>query len=151
MAGIVVVTAILAAVAPGRFGDPGRTDGPLRWDGRPRSAALAGTTGDRLLFGRIVNGSDEPVRLRATEVHVVDADGDRLETSAAYADGFVAAVSLRGYGDEVFAADTAAPGVGGEVTLAPGAAAPLSLSFTVGTGGAAPAAVAYGEGRLALE
>jgi hypothetical protein len=149
LAGIVFVTAILATVAPDRFG--GDEAGPLRWDGAPRTSAMAGTPGDRLLFGHVVNRSDEVQRLRAAEVRVVDGDGDRLQASAAFADGFVPAVSLRGYGAELYAADGAVADVGGDVTLKPGQAAPLSVSFTVPDGAATPAAIVYGEGRLTLE
>jgi hypothetical protein len=151
IAGVAVVMAVLAAVAPGRFGGGDDGGAALRWDGRPRVSAMAGAPGDQLLFGRVVNRSREPVRLRAADVHVLDRDGDDLHTSAAFSDGYVAAVSLRGYGSELYAGDAAAGAVGQEVVLAPGASAPLSASFTVGGGAAAPAAVAVGKRRLALE
>jgi hypothetical protein len=151
LAGIVVVTAILAAVAPGRFGGHAREHGPLRWDAAPRSSALGGTGGDRLLFGHVVNRSDHVARLRAADVRVRDADGDELTTSAAYADGFVAGVSLRGYGDELFGGDGMGAGVGREIALGPGQAAPLSVSFTVPAGGEKAVALDYGAGTLPLE
>jgi hypothetical protein len=153
LAGILAVTAILTAVAPGIFGGSGHASGPLRWEARPRTTALAGTAGARLLFGRVVNRSHEVARLQARDVHVVDAHGDDLHTSAAYADGYVPAVSLRAYGGEVSAADDNAGAVGQQIVLKPGQAAPLSVSFTVpaGSGAHAAVAIAYGKGRLALE
>jgi hypothetical protein len=98
-----------------------------------------------------VNRSDHVARLRAGDVRVRDAHGDKLTTSAAYADGFVAGVSLRGYGDELFEGDGTGAGVGREIVLRPGQAAPLSVSFTVPAGGEIAVALDYGEGTLPLE
>jgi hypothetical protein len=146
--GIVIVTAILAAIAPGMVG--GHHAAPLRWNGAPRMTTMAGTVGDRLLFGHVVNRSDRRVRLRAADVHVLDADGEKLHTSAAFADGFVAGVTLRGYDSDLYGADEGAAAVGREITLAPGAAAPLSVSFSA-PGGERASAIEYGGGRLKLE
>src|SRR4051812_38438777 len=119
IAGIVVVTAILAVIAPGRFGGGHDAGGPLRWQAAPRTSALGMSPDDRLLFGHVVNHSDRPARLRAADVHVVDADGDALPGNAAFADGFVPGVTSRGYGAELSAAVGAGAPVGGEVVLAP--------------------------------
>jgi hypothetical protein len=146
--GIVVVTAILAVLAPGRFG--GNHDGPLKWEAAPRTSVLGATPDDRLLFGRVVNRSSKSTRLRASDVHVLDADGDQLSGSAAFADGFVPGVTLRGMGAEMFGASDLGADVGQEVVLAPGQRAPLSVSFTA-RGGKRAAAIDYGGGRLALK
>ncbi|MEA2319265.1 MAG: hypothetical protein QOD44_3454 [Solirubrobacteraceae bacterium] len=151
LAGIVAVTAILAAMGPARVGGHKAEPGPLRWDGAPRASAIAGGGGDRLLFGHVVNRSDHVMRLRSADVHVRDGDGDELRTSAAYADGFIAGVTLRGYGDEIYSGDAASTGPGSEVALRPGEAAPLTVSFTVAPGDGRPVAVDYGDGTLALE
>jgi hypothetical protein len=141
--------AVLAVVAPGHFGGGAkREDGPLRWQGPARTSAMAGSAGDHLLFGRVVNHSDHPLRLRAADVRVLDAKGHALRTRAAFADGFVPQVTLSGYGAELYGAD-AAVDVGREVVLRTGQAAPLSASFTMGAGSRA-AAIDYGAGRLAL-
>jgi hypothetical protein len=146
--GIVIVTAVLAAIAPGLVG--GHKAAPLRWQGAPRMTVVAGTTADRLLFGHVLNRSDHAVKLRAAEVHVLDADGHELRTSAAFADGFVPGVTLRGYGSDLFAADEGTAAVGREIVLRPGARAPLSVSFSA-PGGERASAVQYGGGRLKLE
>jgi len=146
--GIVVVTAVLAVLAPGRFG--GSHDGPLRWDAAPRTSVLGAAPDDRLLFGHVVNHSKKAARFRAADVHVLDADGDRLPAAAAFADGFVPAVTLRGSGAEMFGAGAAGAEVGGEIVLAPGQSAPLSVSFTA-TGGVRAATIDYGRGRLTLK
>jgi hypothetical protein len=146
--GIVVVTAILAVLAPGRFG--GGPEGPLKWDAAPRTSVLGSAADDRLLFGHVVNRSKKAARLRAADVHVLDGDGDRLPASAAFADGFVPGVTLRGMDAEMFGAVEASADVGGEVVLEPGQSAPLSVSFTAASGAHA-AAIDYCGGRLKLE
>jgi hypothetical protein len=148
---MVIVTAVLAAVAPGRFGGEDAGRGPLRWDGAPRAATVAGTQDDRLLFAHVVNTSNHVVRLRAADVRVEDEDGDDLRTSAAYADGFVAGVSLRGHGDELYPGEAASGEPGQIIALRPGQSAPLSVSFTLEDGGSGAAGVDYGEGTLALQ
>jgi hypothetical protein len=142
--------AILAAVAPGRFGGHDtKQDGPLRWQAPARTSAIAGAEGDHLLFGRVVNHSGHVLRLRAANVHVLDRDGDRLPTRAAFADGFVPGVMMSGFGDEMYGGG-AADQVGREIVLRTGAAAPMSASFTT-AGDARAVAIEYDGGRLTLK
>jgi hypothetical protein len=148
IAGIVVVTAVLALLGHGRFG--GHHEGALRWDGAPRTSALGMSSGARLVFGHVVNRSDRPARLRAADVRVLDSHGRRLPAGAAFADGFVPGVALLGSRTEVSDAVAGGAPVGGEVVLAPGGRAPLSVSFTAGPGVRATA-IDYGGGRLALK
>jgi hypothetical protein len=118
---VAALAAVRAALAAAGCGG----GGAVAWDGHPRSGPVAG---GQLLFGRVVNRSDRPLRLRAGEVRVLDAAGRALPASAAFSGGFNPAIALRGYGAEMFASATA--GVGGTATLAPGATAPLSVSWT---------------------
>jgi hypothetical protein len=148
IAGIVVVTAVLAALAPGRFG--GHHDGTLRWDGAPRTSVLGMSAGAQVLFGHVVNRSGHTARLRAADVHVVDSRGKRLAGSAAFADGFVPGVALRGLGSEVFDESATGATVGGEIVLGPGQRAPLSVSFSAPDGDRATA-IEYDGGRLKLQ
>jgi hypothetical protein len=147
------VLALLAAIVPGRFGGGGaaaaKEEGPLRWQVPARTSAIAGATGGHLLFGRVVNHSNRPIRLRAADVHLIGRDGHRLRTRAAFADGFVPSVQLGGYDDDTYGA-AGAGSVGGQVVLKTGQAAPLSASFTAGAGERA-VAIEYAGGRLKLE
>jgi hypothetical protein len=149
--GIGVVLAVMAAVAPGALGGNSATreDGPLRWQAPARTSQVAGTTSDHLLFGRVVNHGNRSIRLRAADVHLLDRDGHRLTTRAAFADGFVPGVMLSGYGAEMYGADATAQ-VGREVVLKTGQAAPLAASFTAGAGKSA-VAIEYHGGRLQLK
>jgi hypothetical protein len=141
--------AVLAALAPGAFGGKGvKAGGPLRWQSPARTSAIAGVSDDHLLFGRVVNHSGKPIRLRASDVHILDRDGHRLPTRAAFADGFVPGVMLSGFDGEMYGAAGDAQ-VGTEILLRTGAATPLSASFTAGAGKRA-AAIEYDGGQLTL-
>jgi hypothetical protein len=144
--GIAAVMALLAVIAPGRFGGhTAKPGGPLRWQAPARTSAMGQTASDHLLFGRVVNHSGRTIRLTAANVHVLDAKGHRLKTRAAFADGFVPGVMLSGYG-ELYAGG--AP-VGQAIVLRTGQAAPISASYSA-PGGDRAAMVDYGAGRLAL-
>ena len=145
------VLVVLAAIVPGQFGgsSAAKDDGPLRWQAPARTSAIAGTTGDHLLFGRVVNHGNHPIRLRAADVHLLGRDGHRLRTQAAFADGFVPSVQLDGYDAEMYGGGAAAASVGREIVLKTGQAAPLSASFSAGDGERA-VAIEYDGGRLKL-
>jgi hypothetical protein len=145
--GIAAVMAVLAVLAPGRFGGhAAKPGGPLRWEAPARTSTVGQTPSDHLLFGRVVNHSGKTIRLRAAKVHVLDAKGHRLQTRAAFADGFVPGVMLSGYG-ELYADPSVA--VGREVVLRTGQAAPISASYRA-PGGRRAAMLDYGAGRLRL-
>jgi hypothetical protein len=155
--GIGAVLAVMAAVAPGALGggkSATSADGPLRWQAPARTSQVAGTPGDHLLFGRVVNHGTRAIRLKAADVHLLDRDGHRLATRAAFADGFVPGVMLSGYGAEMYdagmyGADATAQ-VGREVVLRTGQAAPLAASYTAGADKRA-VAIEYDGGRLQLK
>jgi hypothetical protein len=145
--GIAAVMAVLAVLAPGRFGGHAvKPGGPLRWQSPARTATVGQTPSDHLLFGRVVNHSAKTIRLRAVQVHVLDAKGHPLKTRAAFADGFVPGVVLSG-SSELYADPSVA--VGREIVLRTGQAAPISASYRAATGRRA-AMLDYGAGRLAL-
>jgi hypothetical protein len=150
--GIGAVLAVMAAVAPGALGggkSATSADGPLRWQAPARTSQVAGTPGDHLLFGRVVNHGTRSIRLKAADVHLLDRDGHRLATRAAFADGFVPGVMLSGYDAEMYGADATAQ-VGREVVLRTGQAAPLAASYTAGADKRA-VAIEYDGGRLQLK
>ena len=146
--GIAAVMAVLAVLAPGRLGGhAAKPSGPLRWQSPARTSAVGQTPGDHLLFGRVVNHSGTTIRLRAADVHVLDAKGRRLKTRAAFADGFVPGIMLSGYG-ELYGGEAPLT-VGRAVVLRTGQAAPVSAAYNAGAGQRA-ALLDYGAGRLTL-
>jgi hypothetical protein len=148
--GIGVVLAVIAAVAPGALGGKSvaKSDGPLRWQAPARTRAVAGATGDHLLFGRVVNHGTKTIRLHAGDVHLLGRDGHRLPTRAAFADGFVPSVMLSGDDADIYGADAMAE-VGREIVLKTGQAAPLAASYSAGADQRA-VAIEYDGGRLKL-
>ena len=149
--GIGAVLAVVAAVAPGALGggkSAARQDGPLRWQAPARTQAVAGTAGDHLLFGRVVNHGTKTIRLRADDVHLLGRDGHRLPTRAAFADGFVPGVMLSGYAAEMYGGGDGH--VGRAVVLKTGQGAPLAASFTAGADDRA-VAIQYSGGTLRLK
>jgi hypothetical protein len=150
--GIGAVLAVMAAVAPGALGggkSATSADGPLRWQAPARTSEVAGTPGDHLLFGRVVNHGTRVIRLKAADVHLLDREGHRLATRAAFADGFVPGVMLSGFDAEMYGADATAQ-VGREIVLKTGQAAPLAASYTAGADKRA-VAIEYDGGRLQLK
>src|SRR3954462_14149462 len=140
--------AVLAVLAPGRFGGhAAKPGGPLRWQSPARTSTVGQTPSDHLLFGRVVNHSGKTLRLRAAQVHVLDAKGRRLKTRAAFADGFVPSVMLGG-STELYGADSAVA-VGRDIVLRTGQAAPISASYRAPAGRRA-AMLDSGAGRLVL-
>ena len=78
------LAAFVFGIASGQGSDPG----PLRWNGTPRT----GIAGDQqVLYGTLVNRAKTPVRVRSTDVRVLDGDGKRLTSSAVFSGGYVPA------------------------------------------------------------
>ena len=84
---LLAVVALVALVFGIVFGQ-GSAPGPLRWAAEPRT----GVAGEQqVLYGTLVNRAKTPVRVRTTDVRVVDGDGKRLTASAAFSGGYVSA------------------------------------------------------------
>jgi hypothetical protein len=121
---LVCVLAVTCAVVAGGVGCGG--GGTIAWKGHPRSGPVEG---GQMLFGTLLNRSGRPLSLRAADVRVLDRRGTVLSAAAAFADGYNAAIAMRGFGTEMFAAAPVGGGDGANVALAPGATAPLSVSW----------------------
>ena len=101
----------------------------------------------RLRLGGARGVPDHQLALHAAGL-VLDKDGHRLPTRAAFADGFVPDVMLNGFSSEIYGGGAAQ--VGSVIVLRTGAAAPVSASFTAG-GDTRAVAIEYDGGRLALK
>ena len=87
---VVAALALLALVALvfGIVSGSGSDPGPLRWAGAPRT----GVAGEQqVLYGTLVNRAKTPLRVRSNDVRVVDGDGKKLTSSAAFSGGYVPA------------------------------------------------------------
>jgi hypothetical protein len=81
---LLALVALVFGIASGSGSDPG----PLRWAGEPRTG-LAGE--QQVLYGTLVNRAKTPIRVSTTGVRVVDGDGKKLTSSAAFSGGYVPA------------------------------------------------------------
>jgi hypothetical protein len=87
---IVALLALLALMALvfGIVSGSGSDPGPLRWAGEPRT----GLAGDQqVLYGTLVNKAKTPIRVSTAGVRVVDGEGRKLTSSAAFSGGYVPA------------------------------------------------------------
>jgi hypothetical protein len=81
---LLALAALVFGIVSGRGSDPG----PLRWAGEPRT----GMAGDQqVLYGTLVNRAKTPLRVGSADVRVLDGDGKRLTSSAAFSGGYVPA------------------------------------------------------------
>ena len=137
---LVCALAATLAVAVGGAGCGGAE--VVGWKGHPRTGPVEGGS---MLFGTLVNQSSKPLSLRAAQVKVIDGNGHVLPSAAAFAGGYNAAIALRGFGAEMFAAPAGGAATRAVAVLAPGATIPLSVSWS-----GRAAAVQVAGARLAL-
>ena len=83
-----------------------------------------------MLFGTLVNRAGRPLRLRASDVRVVDGHGHSLPAAAAFSGGYEAGIALRGYGAEMFASSVTGASSRATAVLAAGATVPLTVSWS---------------------
>ncbi len=148
-----IATAVLTVAGSGcgDSGDAAAAADPLTWVAPPQVFSTRTLPNDRVAVGSVTNTTSEAVKLDASALRVVSADGARLRSTGQYAAGY--AHGLYGAFQKP---DTLPPGelerLGLIVTIAPGATAPLYVSWTVPQGQAAgrAASVDYGPGTLPL-
>ena len=122
----VCALAVTLAVLVGGVGCGGGAAASVAWKEHPRSGPVEG---GEMLFGTLVNRSARPLQLRAADVRVLDRNGHRLSAAAAFTGGYNAAIALRGFGSEMFAAAAVGVGDGAKAVVAPRATVPLSVSW----------------------
>jgi hypothetical protein len=124
--------------------------GAMSWTKKPQMLRLGSKPKDRILFGEVRNDSLRPVKIYASDVKVVDADGRALEATAIFSKGF--AHGLYGSTDP----RAKAPGefelarLGRLVRLEPGQTSPLTVSWRLASPGDRPSQVQLGDGALPI-
>lgn len=141
----------LAAVALGACGgsDEARTVGPLKWEGAPDVFTPETLPHDRILTGRIRNGSPRRVDLVAGKVRLVDGDGDTVKGSAVFS---------QTYGHGLFpptrepraVSDFERRRTGAIAQIQPGRAVPFTIAWRLSKGVDPPVRIEYGGGSLAI-
>jgi hypothetical protein len=138
----------LSVVAVG-CGSSTTSSNRLAWIGTPRVYEPRDLPRDRVVIGRIRNGSKTTLRLEATALRVRDAQGHVLNSSA----GFTASYAHGLFG--AFQQPSALPvrelvRLGRLVILDPGATRPLFAAWRLAPNTREPLTIDYGSGTLAV-
>ena len=122
----------------------------ISWAGKPALVRPAELPHDRILIGRIRNGTDRQLRLVAAAARVVDAKGHALESTVRFASAY--GHGLYSYDQQPKEGDPEFEKVRlGEVAVVPPhQTAPLTLSWRLRSGTGAPVRVVIGRLALAL-
>jgi hypothetical protein len=137
--------AAVALLAGGCGGDEGRDSaGALAWSERPVLLVPAQAP-DVVLQGRVRNDSLRPMKVRAKDVRVVDAEGERVQASVVFVNGLGKPLYRQDRPLELQPYDLRR--LGELVELEPGEQAPLTVAWRRPD---APVGIDYGTGVLAI-
>lgn len=150
LAFVLATGALVAAAGDDRSGARMVRAG-LAWEGTPRLITVKELPNDRILAGRLVNGSLRTARLDVERIRVVDAAGRAVRSSVRllshFAHGVYSPDSINRHG---------APGeaerrrLGEIATLRPRESVPITVSWRVPPGSPAPVAIDLGPSRVTL-
>jgi hypothetical protein len=122
----------------------------VAWDGTPLVVRQPELPDDTIVSGRIRNSSGETLALDATDVRLVTAGGDAVQSTARFNTGVTHQLYPPREGprekDPTFLRER----LGEVATVAPGKTVPLVVSWRVQPGGSQPVKVDLGRGSLTL-
>ena len=147
-AGVVALAVVIAVGAVGG-GERGGGDGPLAWAGDPRLITPATLPRDRVLSGRVRNGSLRPVRIDARDVRIETAGGARVEGTATFLATFVHGLYPPTRGPSRLP-ESELRRLGRLAVIEPRQTAPITLAWRLEEGEPAPVRMDYGQGSLPL-
>jgi hypothetical protein len=130
--------------------DQGAAAGDLVWTKPPNVYRQATLPRDRVLVGTIRNDSLQPVKVAATEVRAVDAEGDALRGNATFVRGYIHAVYPPTRPPAGGLPESELERTGRQLRLEPGKTAPLSVAWRLTPGREAPVRIDYGSGSLPI-
>ena len=137
-----------AAVAIGGCGGGDRdAAGQLSWSGKPRLLRPPTLPDDRILSGRVANDSLEVIELTASDLELVDAEGEAIEANAIFLEGYVKPLESRNRPSQETVDERRRRGL--EARIEPGRTVPVTLSWHQPRG-RAPDRIEYGAGSLPL-
>lgn len=144
--------AALAAVAfwlgaCGGGGDDGGY-GDLEWAQRPIVARPRALPNDRVLIGRIRNGSIRVLRIRAKQMRIVDDEGKSIRGDVIFITGFLHGLFPPTRAPKVLP-EAAQLRLGLLAKLPPGGSAPINVSWRI-AGGRDAARLVYPGGQLPI-
>jgi hypothetical protein len=147
-AGLLVAAAVLIATAG--CGGEDKGTGELRWVGKPRVFRSADLPRDRVLQGTVENGTLRRVEIKAKDLRLVDAGGNRVGGIATFLNGY-----LHGLYPPTRHPASGLPAeeqrrIGIVARIDPGKRAPLTLAWRLKAGDRPPVRVEYGAGSLPI-
>jgi hypothetical protein len=120
----------------------------LQWKEKPSLLLVPELPRDRILYGRLRNGSLRPVDLDSQRVQILDAQGHSLRATAQFSQHF--SHGLYPWSMNVKGSKFERRRIGQIATIKPGQAVPLTLSWRVPEGGSEPVEVRFDGGSLEL-
>jgi hypothetical protein len=147
--GAVALSAAALLGAAGCGGDDKGT-GELRWVGTPRVFRSADLPHDRVLRGTVENGALRRIEIKAKDLKLVDARGERVDGVATFLNGYLHGL----YPPTREPAGGLPPAekrrIGIVARIDPGKRAPLVLAWRLKPGARPPVRVVYGVGSLPI-
>lgn len=143
-----LAVAVAAAGAAGCGGGDAGGDG-LTWAKEPMRVTPPRLPSDRIVMGRVRNGTGTVVHLDARRLVVRDGAGHRLQSAARFIASLVHPL-YGAYQQPGFTAPSELARLGVSIYLPAGQTAPLYVSYRLRADSAPPVTVDLGRGRLAL-
>jgi hypothetical protein len=151
---VAALSVACVGVAVAQSGDDaqgGTAPGPgLAWEERPQLIRPAELPDDRILAGRLHNGTLRELRLDAGEARLVDADGRRVAGTVSFAAGFVHGLYSPRRAPKEAMPEFERRRLGTLAVLRAGDTVPLTLSWRLRDGARAPVRLELGTLGLAL-
>lgn len=148
---VLVTAGVGVALARSGLADPRpAAAGGLAWAGRPALIVPAELPRDRILAGRLRNGTLRELRLDAVRARLVDAHGRRVEGTVSFAAGFVHGLYSPRRTPKEAMPEFERRRLGEIAALRAGETVPLTVSWRSAAGAAPPVRVELGPLSLAL-
>jgi hypothetical protein len=145
-----LLLAAAALVPAAGCGGDDKGSGDLRWVGKPVVATPPDLPNDRVLRGTVENGTLRRIDVKARDLHLVDADGRRVDGVATFLNGYLHGL----YPPTRHPAGGLPPieqrRIGIVARIEPGKRKPLVLAWRLEAGHKPPVRVVYGPGSLPI-
>ncbi len=124
--------------------------GGVNWVGDPELITPAELPEDRILTGRVRNGSSEPLRLDGVTAALRDDAGQDVRGNVSYARGFSHGLYGPGVSPREAIPDFLATRLGTVAVIGPGETIPITIAWRRGEGAGSPVSADLGAATLAL-
>jgi hypothetical protein len=143
-----LAAALIAAGLAGCGDSPSSSS--VAWEGKPIVVRQPELPADTIVSGKIVNKGADPVRLEASEVRLVSADGHAVQSSVRFAVGITHQLYPPREGPKEGEPEFLRERLGEVAIVEPGESTPLVVSWRLQPGEAAPTEVDLGATSLTL-